>query len=73
MEEIMKAPKLKAPKRKTKLAGRPLTPGPKGLTLLDVLRVVRSLAKSDSEAAAAVDYMLRSGSIRFTHEDALAA
>ncbi len=64
---------MKTPNRKTKLEVRPRTRTPKNLTLLDVLRVVRSLAKTDAEAAAALDYMLRSGSVRLMHEDALAA
>jgi hypothetical protein len=48
-------------------------PAPRAITLLDVLRVVRSVAETDAEAAATLEHMLRSGTVRFLTEDALAA
>lgn len=50
---------------------RPVTP--RAITLIDVLEVVRSVAETDAEAAATLEYMLRSGTVRFLTEDALAA
>ena len=47
--------------------------GPRALTFLDVLDVVRSVAETDAEAAATLEHMLRSGTVRFLTEDALAA
>ncbi|MGH2901376.1 MAG: hypothetical protein ACRDMZ_22050 [Solirubrobacteraceae bacterium] len=46
---------------------------PRAITLLDVLQVVRSVAETDAEAAATLEHMLRSGTVRFLSEDALAA
>jgi len=62
---------MKTPKRSTISDTEPRAP--RALTLLDVLRVVRAIAKSDAEAAATLDFMLRSGSVRFLDEQALAA
>ncbi len=46
---------------------------PKALTVLDLLRAVQAVAETDAEAAATLDFMLRSGRVRFLNEDALAA
>jgi hypothetical protein len=61
----MKDPKTRKPET------RPVAP--RAITLLDVLNVVRSVAETDAEAAATLEYMLRSGTVRFLSEDALAA
>ena len=46
---------------------------PRSLTLLEVLRAVQAVAETDAEAAATLDFMLRSGRVRFVDGEALAA
>jgi hypothetical protein len=47
--------------------------GPRPLTLLELLRVIREVAETDAEAAATLQYMLHSGRVLRLCEDALAA
>lgn len=52
---------------------KPAQPEPRPITLLELIEVIQEVAETDSEAAATLASMLRTGRIQRLTEEALAA